>query len=102
MDYSTIQKDFAGPLKNIFAQAVQKSATVCGMEKDDQYYEGLLAFARESCGSYKALAKVLGAPSGPAVEAWVRNGVAHKWRFVFGSRFRKSRLALPESSPGQP
>jgi hypothetical protein len=40
----------------------------------------------------------LGATSGQAVEAWTRNGVAHKWRPVldkkFGPGFRKSLNGL--------
>jgi len=44
--------------------------------------------------SYKAVATAMKAPSGPAVEAWSRNGVAYKWRpeldRKFGAAFRKS------------
>lgn len=68
------------------------------MKKDDQYFAQVLAFARESLGSYKAVAQALGATSGQAVEAWTRNGVAHKWRPVldkkFGPGFRKSLNGL--------
>jgi hypothetical protein len=64
------------------------------MTKDDQYYAQVLAFARESLGSYKAVATAMKAPSGPAVQMWKVNGVAHKWRPVldrkFGAAFRKS------------
>ena len=64
------------------------------MTKDDQYYAQVLAFARESLGSYKAVAAAMKAPSGPAVQMWKVNGVAHKWRPVlekkFGAAFRKS------------
>jgi hypothetical protein len=52
------------------------------MTKDDQYYAQVLAFARESLGSYKAVATAMKAPSGPAVQMWKVNGVAHKWRPV--------------------
>jgi len=64
------------------------------MNKDDQYYEQVYTFAHKQAGSYTKLAKALGVPNGPAVQAWVRNGVAHKWRPVlekkFGAAFRKS------------
>jgi hypothetical protein len=64
------------------------------MNKDDQYYEQVYAFAHKQAGSYTKLAKALGVPNGPAVQAWARNGVAHKWRPVlekkFGAAFRKS------------
>ncbi len=56
------------------------------MKKDDQYFAQVLAFARESLGSYKAVAQALGATSGQAVEAWMRNGVAHKWRPVLDKK----------------
>ena len=69
-------------------------ATVTDMNKDDQYYAQVLAFARKSLGSYKAVAKSIGAPSGPAVQAWLINNVAYKWRPVlekkYGAAFRKS------------
>jgi len=64
------------------------------MNKDDQYYEQVYAFAHKQAGSYTKLAKALGVANGPAVQAWARNGVAHKWRPVlekkFGAAFRKS------------
>lgn len=64
------------------------------MMKDDTYYSILLDFARQKAGSYKAVAQALGAPSGPAVQGWRVNGVAHKWRPMldkkFGAGFRKS------------
>ena len=67
---------------------------VTDMNKDDQYYAQVLAFARKSLGSYKAVAKAIGAPSGPAIQAWLINGVAYKWRPAldkrFGAAFRKS------------
>jgi hypothetical protein len=63
------------------------------MTKDDQYYNQVYAFAHKQAGSYSKLAKVLGVPSGPAVQMWRVNGVAHKWRPVlekkFGLAFRK-------------
>ena len=84
--------------KNIFARIMQNRGKVLGMKKDDQYFAQVLAFARESLGSYKAVAQALGATSGQAVEAWTRNGVAHKWRPVldkkFGPAFRKSLNGL--------
>ncbi len=68
--------------------------TVTVMNKDDQYYAQVLAFARKSLGSYKAVAKAIGAPSGPAVQAWLINGVAFRWRPAldkrFGAMYRKS------------
>lgn len=68
------------------------------MNKDDQYYEQVYAFAHKQTGSYTKLAKALGVPNGPAVQAWARNGVAHKWRPVlekkFGTAFRKSLNGL--------
>lgn len=64
------------------------------MIKDDTYYSILLEFARQKAGSYRAVAQALGAPSGPAVQGWRVNGVAHKWRPMldkkFGAGFRKS------------
>jgi hypothetical protein len=64
------------------------------MTKDDQYYQQVYAFAHKQAGSYSKLAKALGVPSGPAVQMWRVNGVAHKWRPVlekkFGTAFRKS------------
>ena len=73
---------------------MQNCVKVQRMKKDDQYYAQVLAFARESLGSYKAVATAMKAPSGPAVEAWSRNGVAYKWRpeldRKFGAAFRKS------------
>jgi hypothetical protein len=64
------------------------------MNKDDQYYEQVYAFAHKQAGSYTKLAKALGVPNGPAVQAWRVNGVAHKWRPVldkkFGAAFRKT------------
>lgn len=73
------------------------------MTKDDNYYAQLLAYARCKTGSYKELALSIGAPSGAAVEAWRRNGVAHKWRTVldrkFGAGLRKSlNASLPKSN----
>ncbi len=63
------------------------------MTKDDQYYNQVYAFAHKQAGSYSKLAKALGVPSGPAVQMWRVNGVAHKWRPVlekkFGLAFRK-------------
>jgi hypothetical protein len=68
--------------------------TVATMKKDDTYYSQVLAYAHKIEGSYKALAKTLGASSGPAVQAWLVNGVAYKWRPVlekkYGLAFRKS------------
>jgi hypothetical protein len=61
--------------------------------KTDEYYMSVLAYARSICGSYRVVAEKLGASSGPQVEAWVRNGVAYKWRPIlddkFGLAFRK-------------
>lgn len=68
------------------------------MKKDDQYYQQVYAFAHKQAGSYTKLAKAIGAPSGPAVQMWRINGVAHKWRPVleqkFGAAFRKSLQKL--------
>jgi len=68
------------------------------MTKDDQYFNQVYAFAHKQSGSYTKLAKALGAPSGPAVQMWRVNGVAHKWRPVlekkFGAAFRKSLNGL--------
>ncbi len=64
------------------------------MKKDDAYYSQVLAYAHKIEGSYRALAKTLGASSGPAVQAWLVNGVAYKWRPVlekkYGLAYRKS------------
>ena len=71
------------------------------MNKDDTYYLLLLEYAHQALGSYAALSKDIGAPSGPAVQAWRRNGVAHKWRPVldkkFGAAFRKKLLVVTEA-----
>jgi hypothetical protein len=71
------------------------------MNKDDTYYLLLLEFARQKLGSYAAVSKALNAPSGPAVQAWRKNGVAHKWRPVldklFGAAFRKSLIQVEEA-----
>jgi hypothetical protein len=68
------------------------------MKKDDTYYLHLLDYAHKIEGSYRALAKTLGASSGPAVQAWLVNGVAYKWRPVlekkYGLAFRKSLSEL--------
>jgi hypothetical protein len=68
--------------------------TVATMKKDDTYYSQVLAYAHKIEGSYRALAKTLGASSGPAVQAWLVNGVAYKWRPVlekkYGLAYRKS------------
>lgn len=64
------------------------------MKKDDTYYSNLYEYAKNEAGSYRRLAVLIGAPSGPAVQMWRINGVAHKWRPVlekkFGAAFRKS------------
>jgi hypothetical protein len=64
------------------------------MTKDDTYYLQVYHFAHKQAGSYAKLAKTLDSVSGPAVQAWAKNGVAHKWRPVlekkFGLAFRKS------------
>ena len=64
------------------------------MTKNDSYFNQVYAFAHRRAGSYTKLAKALGVPNGSAVQAWARNGVAHKWRPVlekkFGAAFRKS------------
>ena len=69
-------------------------ATVTVIKKDDQYYVQVLAFARKSLGCYKAVAKAIGAPSCPAVQAWLINGVAFRVRPAldkrFGAMYRKS------------
>jgi hypothetical protein len=71
------------------------------MMKDDTYYSILLEFARQKAGSYKAVAEALGAPSGPAVQGWRVNGVAHKWRPIldkkFGAAFKKSLIEVKDS-----
>ena len=71
------------------------------MNKDDTYYLLLLEFARQRQGSYAAVAKALNAPSGPAVQAWRKNGVAHRWRpdleKKFGTAFRKSLTQAKEA-----
>ena len=63
------------------------------MKKTDSYYAALYKFAHKKSGSYVKLARVLGDVRGPAVQAWAKNGVAHKWRPVlekeFGRDFRK-------------
>jgi hypothetical protein len=64
------------------------------MTKDDSYFKQLYEHAYKYAGSYSRLAKTLGVSSGPAVQMWKVNGVAHKWRPVldkkFGAAFRKS------------
>jgi hypothetical protein len=68
------------------------------MTKDDTYYSKLYEHAYKEAGSYTRLAKTLGAPSGPAVQMWRVNGVAHRWRPVldriYGASFRKSLKAV--------
>lgn len=68
------------------------------MKKDDMYFTLLYLFAHKQAGSYSKLAKALGAPSGPSVQMWRVNGVAHKWRPVlekkYGLAFRKSLQEL--------
>jgi hypothetical protein len=71
------------------------------MMKDDTYYLLLLEFARQKLGSYAAVSREINAPSGPAVQAWRKNGVAYKWRPVldqkFGTAFRKSLISIEEA-----
>lgn len=71
------------------------------MMKDDTYYSALLAFARMQEGSYAGIGRVLGV-KGPAVQAWQRNGVAHRWRPAleqkYGLAYRKSVVKLTEST----
>ena len=66
------------------------------MDDADRYYLFMLKFARHQSGSYAQVAKAIGAPSGPAVLAWSRNGVAYKWRpameRVYGEAYEKHRL----------
>jgi len=59
------------------------------MNKDDQYFNQVYAFAHKQAGSYTKLAKALGVPSGPAVQMWRVNGVAHKWRARAGTEVRR-------------
>jgi hypothetical protein len=67
------------------------------MTKDDSYFQRLYEHAYKDAGSYSRLAKTLGVSSGPAVQMWRVNGVAHKWRPVldrmYGTAFRKSLKA---------
>jgi hypothetical protein len=71
------------------------------MNKDETYYLLLLEFARQKLGSYAAVSREINAPSGPAVQAWRKNGVAYKWRPVldqkFGTAFRKSLISIEEA-----
>lgn len=71
------------------------------MMKDDTYYLLILEFARQKLGSYAAVSREINAPSGPAVQAWRKNGVAYKWRPVldqkFGAAFRKSLIQVEEA-----
>lgn len=64
------------------------------MNKDNEYYLALVQYGRQKLGSYEAVAKAVGAPSGPAVQMWRKNGVAYRWRpeldRVFGAGYRKS------------
>ena len=68
------------------------------MIKDDTYYLLLLEYARQQERSYAGVAKALKAPSGPAVQAWRKNGVAHRWRPYlekrYGPAFRKSLVKV--------
>lgn len=68
------------------------------MTKDDSYFNRLYEHAYKEAGSYSRLAKTLGVSSGPAVQMWRVNGVAHKWRPVldrlYGASFRKSLKAV--------
>ena len=68
------------------------------MTKDDSYFKQLYEHAYKDAGSYSRLAKTLGVSSGPAVQMWRVNGVAHKWRPVldrmYGQAFRKSLKAV--------
>lgn len=74
---------------------------VYGMIKDDNYYAQLLEYARCKTGSYKELALSIGAPSGAAVEAWRRNGVAHKWRPMLERKFGASMKKSLSGATGQ-
>lgn len=74
---------------------------VYSMTRDDNYYAQLLNYARRKTGSYKELALVLGAPSGAAVEAWTRNGVAHKWRPMLERKFGASMKKSLSGATGQ-
>jgi hypothetical protein len=63
------------------------------MNKTSQYYSDVLKLAISRQGSARAVATALGATSGPAVNAWLKNGVAYKWRprldDVYGAAYRK-------------
>lgn len=71
------------------------------MMKDDTYYSALLAFARMQEGSYAGIGRILGV-KGPAVQAWQRNGVAHRWRPAleqkYGLAYRKSVVLQKEEN----
>jgi hypothetical protein len=91
---NTTKENFIQATKKNLLRLLLFCGRVSGMKKDDQYYLQVLAHARKELGSYKAVAKAMGAPSGPAVQAWLVNGVAYKWRPVldkkFGAAFRKT------------
>ena len=55
----------------------------------DQEYLQILELARKLTGSYRALSAQLGAgaPSGPAMQMWVKNGVAYKWRPILAQKY---------------
>jgi hypothetical protein len=93
-NHTPLQENFARFRKNKFLAALKTSVIVWPMKKDDTYYLHVYDFAHKQAGSYAKLAKALGDVSGPAVQAWANNGVAHKWRPVldkkFGPAFRKS------------
>jgi hypothetical protein len=93
-NHTPLQENFTRFLENKFLILLQTSVIVRPMKKDDQYFKQVYDFAHKQAGSYAKLAKALGDVSGPAVQAWANNGVAHKWRPVldkkFGPAFRKS------------
>jgi len=93
-NHTPLQENFTGFCKNKFLVTLKTSVIVWPMKKDDTYYLHVYDFAHKQAGSYAKLAKALGDVSGPAVQAWANNGVAHKWRPVldkkFGPAFRKS------------
>lgn len=61
----------------------------------DKDYLEILELARKLAGSYRGLSTKLGqnAPTGAAMQMWVKNGVAYKWRpileHMYGDIWRK-------------
>jgi hypothetical protein len=65
------------------------------ISNDDTYFAGLLTYALMRAGTAAGLATAIQAKSGPAVQAWKRNGVSHKYRpaleRVYGAAYKRAQ-----------